>query len=114
MPSYTSGVATWAGFDSWIFRIYGSFGGCYAPEPTKSLTTKQLYWDSYEIRFHYPAEHPLNTTQYALEMQIFSKDYFNYALLCRAHYAAVSILFELDDASAPNPFFDWQANYTAG
>jgi len=64
MPSYTVGgaVANFAGFDNWIYKITGNFGGCYAAEPTKSVTTRQVYWDSYELRFHHPAEHQLNST----------------------------------------------------
>jgi len=72
-----------------------------------------VYWDSYELRFHHPAEHQLNNTQYAMEMQIFSNDPYKNKLLCTAGIAAISILFELDDASN-NPWFDWQANATAG
>jgi hypothetical protein len=49
-----------------------------------------------------------------MEMQIFSKDFFNYGILCTAHVGAISILFQLDDVSPPNPFFNWQASVTAG
>jgi len=38
MPNYKVGgaVATFAGFSNWIYKIQGSFGGVYLPEPAKS------------------------------------------------------------------------------
>lgn len=107
LPDFASGDATWYGFEQWVYQVYGSWGGLYAAEPSKSTVNRVVYWDSFNIRFHYPSEHTLNGTTYALEMQIFGKDLYARHLLCYGGSAALSILFEVDTTGDSHPFFDW-------
>jgi carbonic anhydrase len=93
--------------------MFGSFGGIYATEPVLSSTSHVVYWDSDNIRFHWPTEHTLNGTAYALEMQVFGTDLYGRHLLC-SNNAAVSVLFNLDTTADANPFFDWQAATVSG
>ena len=93
LPDFSSGNVTWAGVDQYVYTVMGDFGGIYAAEPTKSTSSHIVYWQSNSIRFHYPAEHTLNNTQYELEMQIFTTDLYNRHLLCYSNKAAFSIIF---------------------
>lgn len=113
LPDYAKGDATWYGFEQWVYQVYGDFGGLYAAEPARSTVNRVVYWQSENIRFHYPSEHLLNGTQYALEMQVFSSDPYSRSLACYGHQAALSILFELDATSSAHAFFDWQAQANA-
>jgi carbonic anhydrase len=98
---------TWFGVDQYVYTAFGDFGGIYAAEPTKSTSSHIVYWQSNSIRFHYPAEHTLNNTQYQLEMQIFTTDLYGRHLLCYSNKAAFSIIFELVPDAPDNPFFAW-------
>jgi hypothetical protein len=112
LPDFEAGsVATWYGIEQYLYRIYGSFGGIYAAEPQKSTSQHVVYWDTYELRFHWPTEHQLNGTSYDLELQAFTTDPYGRSIGCYAHKAAFVMLFTVGDA---NSFFDWQADATAG
>ena len=88
--------------------------GFWAVEPLTTIDWKdQVFWEIDNIRFHHPAEHKINDTQYDLEMQIFGNDKFNNRLIC-LEKAAVSILFKIDDSSEGSDFFDWQENAAEG
>ena len=72
LPTYKEGNTTFAGFNNWVYMLQNnktsSWGGFYASEPVAYSNDRVVYWDSYEVRFHYPAEHLINGTQYDLEM----------------------------------------------
>ena len=111
LPTFVSGNVTFAGFNNWVYMIQNnrtsSWGGFYATEPVGYSNNRAVYWDSYEIRFHYPAENLLNGTQYDLEMQIFGFDYYNRHFVCTTGTSALSIFFKIDDIAPENPFFSW-------
>ena len=75
--SATVDVGTY-GFENWVYQMsdFTNVGGFYAAEPLKSDQNHQLYWEIDNIRFHSPAEHKINGTQYDVEMQIFGTDYY--------------------------------------
>lgn len=93
-------TSTWAGF--------------YATEPVGYSNNRAVYWESYEIRFHYPAENLINGTRYDLEMQVVGYDLYNRHFVCTTGTSILSLLFQIDDGEPANPFFNWQANATAG
>ncbi len=68
LPDYSAAVATYAGVVQYVYQVYGNFGGLYAAEPAKNAANHVVYWQSSNIRFHYPTEHALNGTTYDLEM----------------------------------------------
>lgn len=108
LPDFINGTASWYGIEQYVYQIYGNFGGVYLSEPAVNNATNHIvYYDAMNIRFHYPSEHKLNGTQYALEMQIFGLDPYGRNLACFSNHSAVSILFNLDASSAAHPFFDW-------
>ena len=84
-----------------------SSGGFLASEPLMTSAPDRVFWEIDNIRFHHPAEHKINGTQYDLEIQIFGKDKIGSGFICQGK-AAVSILFEIDDNSMGSSFFDWQ------
>ena len=88
-------------------------GGIVAAEPLKNTANPQVHWSIDNIRFHYPAEHTINGTQYDLEMQIFGSDLARQSILCNGK-GAVSIFFQIDTEEEGNSFFDWQADAAAG
>ena len=108
LPSFKEGTTEDYGFDNWVYMIKGNgtFGGYYATEPVAYTNNRAVYWDAYEIRFHYPAENLINGTQYDLEMQIFGWDLFDRHFICTEKKGALSIFFEVDD-TAEQKFFDW-------
>lgn len=112
LPVFQAGSAAFAGFDQWVYRVKNfnssSWAGWYATEPVGYSNNRAVYWDAYEIRFHYPAENLINGTQYDMEMQIYGFDYFNRHFVCTQGVAVLSLLFKIDDNNPPNPFFDWQ------
>lgn len=111
MPDFeANAVATFFGMEQWLYRIYGSFGGIYAAEPQKSTSQHVVYWDTNEIRMHWPSEHQLNGTTYDLELQAITTDPYGRSLGCYAHKAAFVMLFQV---GAANSFFDWQASADA-
>lgn len=59
--------------NNFVYRLYGDFGGLYAAETLSSPSNRQVKWDAYMIRFHYPAEHVVLGKTYDLEMKIFHK-----------------------------------------
>lgn len=91
-----------------------SLGGYYATEPVGYSNNRAVYWDTNEIRFHYPSENKINGTQYDLEMQIVGYDYYDRHFVCTSGRSIMSLFFNVDDTQPENPFFDWQANATAG
>lgn len=101
------------GYQDYVFKIFGNFGYLYATEPLKNASNPQLKWGSTEVRFHTPAEHIIQGTQYDMEMQIFLDDVDSRALFCSAHKAALSLMFTVDDTSTSS-FFDWIADAQAG
>ena len=114
--TYKSKVNTY-GFDNWVYQMsdFANLGGYYGAEPLKNPQNVQLYWEIDNIRFHHPAEHIVNDTVYDLEMQIFAKDFYDRKVICTNQVGAVSIFFQIDtEEDKDNPFFDWQANATAG
>ena len=118
LPTFQPGNTTFAGFNNWVYMLMNnktsSWAGFYATEPVGYSNNRAVYWDTYEIRFHYPAENLINGTQYDLEMQIYGYDYYNRHFVCTTGVAVLSILFQVDDAQPENPFFAWQANATQG
>lgn len=84
-----------------------AWAGFYATEPVGYSNNRAVYWSSYEIRFHYPAENLINGTRYDLEMQVYSYDFYNRHFVCTAGISVLSLLFKIDDALGPNEFFDW-------
>jgi hypothetical protein len=111
LPNYESGSSTWYGIEQYVYQIFGEFGGIYLSEPARNNATNHVvYYETTNLRFHYPAEHVLNGTRYDLEMQIFGSDRFGRSLGCFSNNSAVSILFKIDDTVDANPFFSWQAD----
>jgi hypothetical protein len=117
LPTFQPGSTTFAGFNNWVYMLMNNqtstWAGWYATEPVGYSNNRAVYWDAYEIRFHYPAENKINNTQYDMEMQIYGYDYYNRHFVCTAGIAIISLLFKIDDAN-PNPFFDWQTDASAG
>ena len=72
LPAYSPSVPASAGRMNYTYTLLGQFGTIYATDMESSLlipNNKQVRWDSYAIRFHYPAEHTLvKGTVYDLEM----------------------------------------------
>lgn len=114
LPDFSAATATWYGQEQWVYQMFGDFGGIYATEPIRSVTSRVLYWDATNILFHYPSEQLLNGTQYALELQVHGYDTFNRKLGCQSRNGYFSVLFDLVPAGPANPFFEWQAAATAG
>jgi hypothetical protein len=117
LPSFKSGEADSYGFDNWVYMLksnQSAFGGYYATEPVAYTNNRAVYWDVYEVRFHYPAENLINGTQYDLEMQIFGYDLYDRHFICTQKKGALSVFFNVDDTLPENDFFSWQANATAG
>ena len=86
-------------------------GGYYAAEPLKTSKNQQIYWKIDNIRFHAPAEHKINGTQYDVEMQIFASDVNDESVTCSGK-GATSVFFKVDpeNPTTENPFFGWQSN----
>lgn len=118
LPQLSSSPVTTYGFENWVYQMsdFTNIGGWYAAEPLSSPQNHQLYWDVTGIRFHYPAEHKVNGTIYDVEMQIFGNDFYSRHVTCFSGVGATSIFFMVDPANPDvgNPFFDWQADATAG
>jgi len=115
LPYFKSGKATNYGVENYVYKIWGDdFGLLTAAEPyAYSVGDYIITWEPSEIRFHYPSEHQINGTSTDLEMQIFFTTKSS-VFLCKGEQAALSIFFNKDDTAGDNPFFDWQADATAG
>lgn len=114
LPDFSPGQSTWYGIEQYVYQIFGNFGGVYLSEPAVNNSTNHIvYYETTNLRFHYPAEHVLNGTRYDLEMQIFGSDRFGRSLGCFSNNSAISIMFKIDDTK-PNDFFAWQADATGG
>lgn len=113
LPTFQPGNTTFAGFNNWVYMLQNnktsSWAGYYLTEPVGYSNNRAVYWDAYEIRFHYPSENRINNTQFDMEMQIVGYDYYNRHFVCTSGVAIMSLLFNIDDNAGPNPFFDWQA-----
>lgn len=69
LPSYKSVVPTRQdGKTNFTYTVWGDFGQVFATEPSDYPVTNVIKWDAKYIKFHYPSEHTLNGTQFALEM----------------------------------------------
>lgn len=102
------------GFDNWVYQMRnftGGAGGFYAAEPRKGPQNRQIYWQIDNIRFHVPAEHKINGTQYDVEMQIFGWDAYNRSVTCEGQ-GATSVFFKVDpnNTDTGNDFFNWQSD----
>ena len=65
-------------------------------------------YDAVQFHFHHPSEHKINGKSFALEMQIvhaITEDHFQ-PDIPRRNIAILSILFDVDDDAAPNPFVE--------
>ena len=97
------------GFENWVYQMSDfqqEIGGFRTSEPLMTGMKDQVFWEIDNIRFHHPAEHKINDTQYDLEIQIFGNDKFDTHMICYGK-AAVSILFKIDDTTTGSDFFDW-------
>jgi carbonic anhydrase len=69
---------------------------------------KEIYWDSYQIRFKVPAEHQISNKAYDMEIQILHKDYYNRAQFCKNKVGAFSLFFT--NTGKTNDFFSWTSD----
>ena len=73
MPVYRQAAVdtTKSGVDSYVYKLYledTTGQSFFASDPQKTDNNRQVVWDLDHIRFHSPAEHTFNGTQYDLEM----------------------------------------------
>lgn len=73
LPAFLPTNPTNASIVNYVYTIEGSFGTMFAKEPSIDDSSKIVQFSGYEVRFHWPAEHLINGTQFDLEMQIFMK-----------------------------------------
>jgi len=72
LPAYKAAVPTRQdSATNFTYTVWGDFGQTFATEPSDYPVTQVIKWDAKYIKFHYPSEHTLNGTQFALEMQIY-------------------------------------------
>mmetsp|Transcript_19947 Transcript_19947/g.14651 ORF Transcript_19947/g.14651 Transcript_19947/m.14651 type:complete len:178 (-) Transcript_19947:39-572(-) len=86
--------------------LEGAFGGIFAQEVY--AYPKEIYWDSFKIRFKVPAEHTIEGVRYDLEMQVLHTDYYDRAFFCSGKTGAFSYFFK--NTETANSFFDWTAD----
>ena len=70
-PNVRQVTAGTYGFDNWVYQMseFSQENGFWAVEPLATIDWKdQVFWEIDNIRFHHPAEHKINDTQYDLEM----------------------------------------------
>jgi carbonic anhydrase len=112
LPSYRSAPidTDQSGVTDFVYKIYlqdTSSQYFYAADPQTNSNNRQVLWDFDHIRFHSPAEHTFNGTQYDLEMQIFHSDNSRRSIICLSRKSATSVFFSLTSGEATN-FFDFQ------
>jgi len=104
LPNYRSVKPTKSYTSNYTYIVEGNFGGTYASDIYGVF--KEVFYNSYAIRFKVPGEHQIFNQTYDLEMQVLHYDYFGRAFFCKAgRIAAFSLLFK--NTGTTNDFFDW-------